>query len=313
MTTPLFTIHSTQAQTFGSGDTAILGEVILLNTPNDGTIALTHLPAPSSPYPPLVFLHGMFSNRKFWLSDKGIGLAAHLNRQGYECWLIERRGMGASPKHSHQVSLEHCVNDDLPAIQAYIHQTNPNTAIWLAHSFGGVQISASLARQKLNAELISGLMFFSSQLTAGKYPLNPPLSWILSAWTKLTPTFPSRKLNMGPEDESAQVMRDCIRWVKQAKKNGKGDTHQPFWQGFEHITAPLLAFGSEGDTVDPHSGCAFLAEQTHSSDKQFILLGKAHGHKQDYTHAGMVTSKDAIQEVWPMVEHWLSEQSKKKG
>lgn len=311
MATTLPNVLSIKEQAFGAGSTSIYGQIIVLNTPNNGIVTLTHLPPTPNDQTKqsLVFLHGMFSNRKFWLSDKGVGLAAHLNQEGHECWLIERRGMGGS-SHQKNDSLEHCVNDDLPAIQTYIQQASlnktPNKAVWFGHSFGGVQISASLARQKLNAEFISGLVFFSSQLTVGKTPLNPPASWILSTWMKLASRFPSRALKMGQEDESAQVMLDCIHWVKQAKKNGKGDASQPFWQGFEHITTPLLAFGSEGDTVDPHQGCKFLADQTHSVDKQFVLLGKAHGHKQDYTHAGMVTSKDAIEEVWPMTIKWLN-------
>ena len=42
-----------------------------------------------------------------------------------------------------------------------------------------------------------------------------------------------------------------------------------------------------------------------SDDKTFVQLGKAQGHRRDYDHVGMLISKDAQEEVWPMLTGWM--------
>ena len=65
-------------------------------------IALTHIskagdiPGDKSP---LVLVHGSFTNRSFWLSAKGIGLARHLLEEGFDIWLYNMRGNRYSRRH----------------------------------------------------------------------------------------------------------------------------------------------------------------------------------------------------------------------
>ncbi|EDY86494.1 esterase/lipase/thioesterase family protein [gamma proteobacterium HTCC5015] len=286
------------------------GEIFWLTTAEQGLIAVTHLPASGDgPNTPVVMLPGMFSNRRFWLSDKGIGFAAALSAAGFDCWMMERRGLGESGKEGYlKAGLGQCTKYDLPAVQGLVQAHNEQPAFWVGHSFGGVLIAGSLARGALNGEHVAGLVNFSSQLTVGKPFLNWPLSTSIYASTKVLKHFPSKLLKMGPENEPPQTMRDCVRLVKSAKSHKKPN----YWTGFDHITAPVLAFGSVGDTVDPAEGCRELMVRMNSSDAKFVLLGKAHGHRQDYDHVGMVISKDAQQEVWPMIIQWMTDRSGKK-
>lgn len=278
-----------------------------LATENSGTIAVTHLPTLSDipTKGSIVMLPGMFSNRRFWLSDKGIGIAAYFSQHGYACWMIDRRGLGAaSESSSENQTLYNTIEHDLPAVQALLDQQGVARAFYMGHSFGGVLNGLSLAQGHLNHSAVAGLVNFSSQLTVGKTLLNKPFSLLLYAITGLLGHFPARRLGMGPENESKHAMRDCCRLVESAK----GPSKAIFWQDFNRIQCPILAFGSEGDRVDPSAGCQAFIAPMQSTNKTFVHLGKHNGHRRDYDHVGMMISKDAQQEVWPMVKNWLDGQ-----
>lgn len=307
-------IVKTETVSVGTPDKSQQAEVFYLKTANNGIIAVTRLapnPATKEQYAnsknantPLILVHGMFSNRRFWLSEKRIGLAAKLSDLGYDCFILERRGIGRSSKQDYKTaSLMQCIKYDLKAVQELALAENPQPAFWIAHSFGGVLTAAATAQKHVDTAKIRALVNFSSQLTVGKHMLNFPFSLITIAIAKSLGFFPSKALQLGPENEPPETAIDCTRLVAAAKNRGKND----YWQGFDNIKAPVLAFASEGDNIDPHQGCKQLLDKMGSVDKTFILLGKKHGHLQDYSHAGMVVSKDAIQEVWPLLFKWLEQ------
>jgi len=299
-------------RSFGKAGEEQQGDVFWLATAEQGEIALTHLPAKQETNQntkqgkPVIFLPGMFSNRRFWLSDKRMGLAAHLSDQGYDCWMIDRRGLGESGQDNYKnISLMQCIEHDLPAVQSFVYAQNPQAAFWVGHSFGGVLNALSLAQGHLISKQVAGLVNFSSQLTVGKKLLNKPYSAVIYSSTALLGHFPARKLKMGPDNEAPEAMRDCCRLVDWAKADRSTVNADSFWKGFDEITQPVLAFGSEGDTVDPAAGCRELIAPMRSENKNFITLGVQHGHRKDYDHVGMLVSKDAALEVWPMVSQWL--------
>jgi len=278
-----------------------------LQTDKQGYVGVSHLPALKAKGA-IVMLPGMFSNRKFWLSDKGVGFAGYLVDAGYECWIVDRRGLGvAKEAESQYQSLFNALEIDLPAVQSLLKNQGTDKAFYMGHSFGGVLNGIAVAKGYLNSEGVAGLINFSSQLTVGKTLLNKPYSALIYAITGIMGYFPSARLKMGPENESKAVMRDSCKLVDWAKGSNKAS----FWSGFNEIQCPVLAFGSLGDTVDPHQGCQDFIAPMGSAHKQFVLLGKKFGNRRDYDHVGMLVSKDAQQEVWPMVTDWLEGQNKR--
>jgi predicted alpha/beta hydrolase len=256
---------------------------------------------------PIIMLHGMFSSRKFWLSDNDIGMAAYLCQQGYECWIFDRRGIGDNVKGYKDANLlTHCIKEDLPAIQKCVHKQNPQSSLWIAHSFGGVLISSSIAQGYLNQSSISGLVFFGTQLTVKKYNLNRPLSINIFAITALFGHMPGIFLRLGSQDETKETARDCVRLVSASKRGTPFD----YWKGFECIEVPVLAVSSVGDSVDSYKGCRHFYDRFYVDNtvkNKYVLLGKQFGHRQNYSHTGMVLSKDAQEEVWPSVSRWMKD------
>jgi hypothetical protein len=96
---------------------------------------------------PLILVHGSFTNRGFWLSRGGQGLARFLLEDGFDIWLLEHRGHGLSPRNQDYVnnSVERYALYDLPAAQAFVTEQTGKTPAWIGHSLGGGMIATALA------------------------------------------------------------------------------------------------------------------------------------------------------------------------
>ena len=247
---------------------------------------------------PLVMLPGMFSNRHFWLSPKGVGLAGFLCRAGYEPWLVERRGIGLAAGSPGRRGLQEHIGQDLPQVQAAVHRHNPRPAFWFGHSFGGVMATLAAA-QTLDASMVAGLVLFAAQCEVGKNGLTPPYSLFTRGLSRLLGRFPARRLGMGPEDEPPAAIDDACRIVTAAQRDGSmAPRLQP-------LRCAVLGFGGGADRVDPPEGCERFIGHMSSGDKTWVLLSRAQGYSQDYDHPGIVVSRAAQDEVWLQVQRWL--------
>lgn len=299
-------ILSHGAESFGD----LYGKTLQCESKDGGRFALTHIPQQveggEGKGAPVLMTSGMFTGRGFWVSPKGLGLAAALAKAGFEIYIYERRGVGESPrdylaKAEARSGLNEAIMYDVPAVQGFIAQRNPQPLFLMGHSFGGVALAASLATNYMNRSSIRGVVLFGSQLTVDKPFLNPPMSVVPKVLCKTLGYFPSKKLKMGPFNESPAAMQDAVNWVSAAKARGD----YVFWTGFDKLTMPVLSISGSKDDVDPAEGVEFLMNKFASDDKTFKLLSKAAGNLKDYDHVGMVVSKEAAQEVWPMVSDWL--------
>ena len=247
---------------------------------------------------PLVMLPGMFSNRHFWLSPKGVGLAGFLCRAGYEPWLVERRGIGLASKSPGRRGLQEHISQDLPQVQATVQRHNPRPAFWFGHSFGGVMATLAAA-ETLDPSTVAGLVLFAAQCEVDKNGLTPPYSWFLRGLSHLLGRFPARRFGMGPEDEAPEAMDDACRIVTGAQREGTMAGR------LAPLRCPVLGFGGGADHVDPPLGCERFIGHMSSGDKTWVLLSREQGYSQDYDHPGIVIARAAQDEVWPQVLRWL--------
>jgi pimeloyl-ACP methyl ester carboxylesterase len=258
---------------------------------------------------PVILVHGSYSTRRFWVSDKGIGLGVYLADQGFDVWIPELRGHGLSPKGESfsKITAEDQIRYDLPAIQDAVFNTTGTPAFWIGHSFGGLFILAALSMKWLSHDQVSGLITFGSQISLGdRYLKIPPVAWTLSTLLRVMGNFPAPKFGLGPEIESAGTMIETIRWKKFRGKwtNSEGGS---YWDDLEKIKMPVLTYAAAIDKNDPPAGCRKIHKRLGSIDKMFMVLGKDTGFTKDYDHVGMVVSKEAQEEVWPDLAGWLKD------
>ncbi|SHM80914.1 alpha/beta fold hydrolase [Phytopseudomonas punonensis] len=255
---------------------------------------------------PVILLHGSFSNRRFWYSPACMGLAPYLVRAGFDVWVAEMRGHGLSPRN---LAYRHnCVADyaryDLPMIAAFVAELNPAPAHWLGHSLGGLTLAAALGGGYLPQAGVAGVGLFGAEVSRRYWALKmPPIEWLARLILKRFPVLSGAWLKRGPEDEPVGIALETLRWHRLFGRFG--DAQGDWLKGLSTVAVPVLAVAGEGDVQCPPNACRALLEQFTSADRQFVNLGRANGFAQDYDHVQMLVSKQAQDEVWPLVRRWL--------
>lgn len=289
-------------------ETQVLGDVSTeihrLRTADGADITVTRIPGRSvqNTCRPVILLHGTYSKRNFWISPRGIGLGPFLSGKGFDVWIPELRGHGLSPKGNHfpRITAEDQIRYDIPSIQAYVYKKTGHKTTWICHSFGGVYVLAALSRNWLGQDKIRGLLTFGSQISRGERFLKiPPLAWGCKWILRRIGYLPAPRLGLGPEIEPAEAMIEVIGWKALGGRWASRDGTS-YWEGLSRITLPVFCFAAAADKNDPPEGCKILFDHLGSAEKTFILLGKKNGFRKDYDHIGMIVSKEAQDEVWPL-------------
>ncbi|TDT37770.1 alpha-beta hydrolase superfamily lysophospholipase [Halospina denitrificans] len=261
--------------------------------------------------PVVVLVHGTYSNRRFWISRSGKGLAAYLYDRGYDVWIPETRGHGYSMegRRYSEWTIRDVVSQDLPSVAGFIQGRVLNQRQrWVGHSYGGVYIVAALSGGWLSQDNVSAIALFGSQFQQGqRYLRFAPVTWLLRSTISGLGRFPARLLGMGGEDEPPGIMNEAIHW----KKTGKWQSLQgdDYGQGLDDIRVPVFAAAGSADGLDPPEGCRAFFDSIQAPSKTFCELGRNAGFRKDYQHVDMLIGADAAEEVWPELEKWLSSES----
>ena len=208
---------------------------------------------------PIVLVHGSFTNRGFWLSPAGVGLARYLVEQDFDVWLVEMRGHGLSPRNPtyKDNNIERYVTSDIPAINEFIIEKTGIKPIWAGHSLGGVVISTALASGQLPEISVGGVALFGTQVVRRRLPLQIPfVPSIGKLWFTLKQhEMDGRKLGIGPENEPAGIAKEYLSWLgsfgKWRLKSNKTLLRNK-WQG---LNIPVLAMVGKNDQSDPAKYC----------------------------------------------------------
>ncbi len=259
---------------------------------------------------PVILLHGSFSNRGFWLSDKGEGLARYLLEQGFDVWVMEQRGHGLSPRNQDYLrnTLERYVLHDVPAVNAFVREKTACKPVWVGHSLGGVIIASAVAAGQLTPAECSGMALLGAQAVRRPWYLWLPLVGpVLRLLVRRKGELDGRDLGIGPENEPAGLINEYLArhsWFGRWQLKSTRQRLLPAWkQGSE---LPMLAVIAAADKSDPARSCRRFYELYGGADKEQMLLGTVTGFSRDYGHVDMVVSKEAAQEVWPRIGDWLT-------
>ncbi|WP_236198926.1 alpha/beta fold hydrolase [Pseudomonas pseudonitroreducens] len=251
---------------------------------------------------PIVLTHGTFSNHRSCL-----GLANYLAGQGFACWLFEWRGHGDSGRNGFIHSFDDVAEQDVPAILDAVSQRSGQTALhWIGHSGGGLIVTMWAARNpELAQRRLRSTVLIGSQATAAGASLSHRLAvlgydWLLR-WRRVAP---SRAKSVGPEAESALLMRQWCQWNLRRRFNSLAGFD--YLAGLANVDLPVLGVAGSGDTfIAPVAGCEALVKAFGGNDARLELFGLATGAREDYSHNRLLLSRNASQEIWPRIADWL--------
>ncbi|MFV3331848.1 alpha/beta fold hydrolase [Pseudomonas sp. NY15437] len=253
---------------------------------------------------PVVLTHGTFSNHRSCL-----GLANYLGSQGFACWLFDWRGHGDSGRNGFLHSFDDVAEQDVPAILDAVSLRSGHAALhWVGHSGGGLIVAMWAARHpELAQRRLRSLVLIGSQATAAGASLRHWLmlqgfDWMLR-WRRIAP---SRAKSVGPEAESARLMRQWCQW----NFRRRFDSLEGFdyLQGLASVELPVLGVAGSGDTfIAPLAGCEALVKAFAGTQAKLELFGLATGAREDYSHNRLLLSRNASLEVWPRIGRWLAQ------
>ena len=266
--------------------------------------------------PVLLLLHGAIENGRIFYSRSGRGLAPWLAEQGFDVWVMDLGGRGDSrPAIAEGIpySQTESITQEIPAVMDYLASQRPGAGLhWIAHSWGGVMMTAVLARFPERAERIRSMVFFGSKRRVRVWNWRRILyvdviwCWLSPLITRLVGYLPARRLRFGSDDESRLTHAQGALWVRKTHWIDPKD-------GFDYRAAladqtlpPTLYLAGRGDHALGHPGdVQRLMVESGQGEQQLLLLSRENGHHRDYGHIDMLTAPEAVDDHFPAVLDWL--------
>ena len=283
----------------------------------------------------VMLLHGLASNHEGFHFPGGLSMARYLARRGYDVWLPELRGHGASRPRRFDWRLDDYLQLDLPAILAGIQRYSGAEEIsWVGHSMGGILLMAygmlyddhpidrgvavgSALDYKVGgsgfAELLA-LRPVLERMTAIPYGTLIHL---------LSPAFgrglrPLEVFNAWPTNIDPEVLRGlharCFHTIPVTLLSSLATTFDDqglrlrsgfrFTEETHRIDFPLLLIGGSRDQQVHHEAVAYTGELI-GATAQVSIRGADQGDGDHYGHWDLLIGKRAEEEVWAEILEFL--------
>lgn len=316
-------------------------ETLFVETPDGWRLALScysHPQRVDRSLPPLLFCHGLGSNRLTFDVDRRHSLARWLADQGHDVYAVDLRGhglsekpgVGASHKHWGWGFNDYCETDLPTIIDAVLELSGAATLNYIGHSMGGILLYCHAAitedpRISRGITLGSSLDYSNTpsvfHLISGLAPLTRLLPFVPTHWPAVSSSYlcawGSKFIDpvlVNPANVSLPVYRKMAANVMHPTSSpvlrelagaitGKGmrDSRGRDYRKLLADTGyrfPILAISGMADRQ-----CSPLAAARFGTHwKTFSALN---GYCADYGHDDLIMGPRAPEETWPAINGWL--------
>ena len=284
---------------------------------------------------PVILLHGLGANRynlDFSPAPEH-SLAEAYSRAGFDAWVLELRGAGASapPPGRRDWTFEDYLEQDLPAaIELVLHHSGAQQVHWVGHSMGGMLLYAYLLGPH-GAVVRSGVTMGSPvRFTDGarRFALELRMAWLLNVlrrvpvrqftrWTaplagRVQHRFSAPLANwdnieakvlrhasyLATGDLAPSLAREFLRWACDGAY-GTSDGTVSWTESLSKIQQPILVVAGGGDRLCLVPDVRFAYETLGGDAVEYLELSRAAGFGQDYGHIDLVFGRDAPRQVFP--------------
>lgn len=291
---------------------------LLTATAGSGETLAIHRLRQSDDAEPVLLVHGSIENGGIFHSRSMKGFAPQLARNGFAAYVLDFRGRGASRPHVSRRSKWgqwELIEEDLPAALAAIEaDAKRRVRLAVAHSWGGVLMSAALARRADWREQFAGVVCFGTKrcirVRNRDTRLRIDLGWngLFGPLASLVGYLPARAMRIGSDDESRRSLAETRAWVRPGPwidpRDGF-DYAKALKMGPRHPPVLHLMGVADGYLGHPDDVRRFAEETGAAND--FRLLSLATGYRRDYGHIDMLTASEAGEDHFPEVIRWMRE------
>lgn len=281
---------------------------------------------------PVILCHGLGANRFHLDFNEQYSMARSLARAGFEAWVLELRGRGLAGECG-EFTFDDQAEHDVRAALRTVLSTGAQQVLWVGHSKGGLMLYAHLARNPqapvraaaclgspFTFAVQPGLRSFiqrvepllklkaipSRRITSiALFGAPPgPISRYMFLAENMDPEVVRRAMANVPADIAGGVGRQFARWITTNKfttHDGSFDYREPL----AGVRIPFLLLAGSRDLLAPPMAVA-RAKESLGGPVKFLVAGKAHGFGADYGHADLVLGRRAPDEIFPLVEAFLS-------
>jgi len=306
------------------------------------TLALhRYRPAPRRYHEPLVLCHGLGANRFNFDLDASCSLARDLCARGFDVWVLELRGAGASDRPSWSSGrrwgwdFDTHVTLDLPAALGLVRRvTGVRRVFWLGHSMGGMLGYALLPGA--GPDELAGVVAVASPGRVDRsallrprwlaralclLPAVPfgPIGRFLSPFLGSPPGFVARPfyhpgaveprlvrraLTNLNESPCSALVRQFLGWSAGGGFTSRGG-ERDYLAELGKARAPVLLVAAHRDELAPPDSVIPVYEALGSQDRQIRVFGLDAGDERDFGHGDLVLGRHAAALVYPELAEWL--------
>lgn len=291
------------------------------------------------PYPVLCS-HGMAGTRLIYDLHPDYSLARYLAGRGFDTWLVDLRGRGASwPGGRPDPALHWCFDDfveqDFPAAVAKVcSETGAARVFWIGMEMSG-QVLYAAAIQGKTAKIhgavtcgspvktppsakVPGITAPPRARRRGRVPFRggarlagPVLAYgrasVLESSFRpgnFDPVVVARYFRNGIPDESVELVEQFAAWIREGTMRSR-DGSIVYSERLSEVRLPLLMIAAARDLQRPPEAVREACEAMGSADKTFVLAGLASGMSVDFGHDDLLAGIAAPRDVFPLIADWL--------
>ena len=302
-------------------------EVYLIETDDGAQIALHRFASGEDSTrdrgEPILFCHGIMSNRYSFDLVEERSFPRHLASLGYDVWMLELRNSGAAASSSlfgtasYEHSMDAYIEKDVPtAIATVLKRTGSKRLHWVGHSMGSMVLYGYVSRfgdEKLASivsfggppqELFDGNIMMQlgvklAPVVTGLLDQVPSGSLVkmnsLGAWPAV---LPQMHLIWNYDNVDADTARLAAAHAVDNIATG----------GLEKVSVPIFLIAGANDQLAAPALMRRALSKVTSERVAFEVLSRANRYSHDYGHVDMLLGVTAADEVLPLLVAWFVEQ-----